>query len=428
MLHGKLVLWNKSNRMRFFSMRILEFFLEETYILKRRVKALLYSLLFYGCRIFPIEKDKIVFWSFEGTQGFCCNPKYIAEELIKRNLHNDKKWRLVWLVDDDRQIFPKEIEKIKNNTWNRVFQLSTASYWVGNSRTFYGTKKRKGQTYIQTWHGTIAIKPIGKYRGKLFPKIAYLVSKADSKLTDYVLSGSGWCDIHYKEGLVYDGAIIRTGTPRCDILVDDNKKEKIRRQIKKEYKVPEEACILLYAPTFRGGSQTTKRTVSKVEIVLDFEKILDSMEKRFGGQWFIFTRLHPQLAAKNESFYMNKQLERWIDVTNHPDMNELIATADAFISDYSSSIFEAALLEIPCFVFADDLEEYIKNRGELFFDMYKLPFPIALKNDDLIKNIECFDYQKYRKEVRSFMIEQGVVEDGYASGRAADLIGREKHF
>lgn len=403
-------------------MRILDLLLEETYILKRRVKALLYSLLFYGCRIFPIEKNKIVFWSFEGTQGFCCNPKYIAEELIKRNLYNDRRWKLIWLVDDDRQIFPKEIKRVKNNTWNRVFQLSTASYWVGNSRTFYGTKKRKGQTYIQTWHGTIAIKPIGKYRGKLFPKIAYLVSKADSKLTDYVLSGSTWCDIHYKEGLVYDGAIIRAGTPRCDILVDEDKKKGIRKRIRKKYKISEEDNVLLYAPTFRGGSQSTKRTITKEETKLDFDRILDSMEKRFGGQWFVFTRLHPQLAAKNEHFYMGRRLERWIDVTHHPDMNELIAASDAFISDYSSAIFEAALLEMPCFIFADDLDEYKKNRGELFFDMYKLPFPVALKNEELIKNIRCFDFEIYGERIKEFMYEQGVVEDGCASERVVDLI------
>ncbi|MCI8581824.1 MAG: hypothetical protein HFH13_01605 [Dorea sp.] len=401
---------------------------EEFYILKRKVKALCYSLLFYGCRIFPIERKKIVLWSFEGTQGFCCNPKYIAEELLKRNLNNNRSWKLVWLVDDEKQVFPKGIKKIKNTTWNRVFQLSTAGCWIGNSRTFYGTKKRKKQLYIQTWHGTIAIKPIGKYRGKLFPRMAYLVSKTDSKLTDYVLSGSTWCDTHYRKGLVYDGTIIRTGTPRCDILVDEDKKNKIKEQIKKKYKVAEGVNILLYAPTFRGGSQSTKRTIAKEEIKLDFERILDCMEKRFGGKWILFTRLHPQLAAKNEDFCMGKRLEGWIDVTHHPDMNELIAAADGFISDYSSAIFEAALLEIPCFIFADDLEDYVQNRGDLFFYMYKLPFPVALKNDELIKNIECFDFEIYVKEVRKFMNEQGVVELGDASKKVVDLIEREKHF
>lgn len=85
-------------------------------------------------------------------------------------------------------------------------------------------------------------------------------------------------------------------------------------------------------------------------------------------------------------------------------------------------------MEIPCFIFADDLEDYVQNRGDLFFYMYKLPFPVALKNDELIKNIECFDFEIYVKEVRKFMNEQGVVELGDASKKVVDLIEREKHF
>lgn len=398
-------------------------FSEEVYVLKRKVKACLYSLVFYFCRVFPIDKNKIVFWSFEGTRGFCCNPKYFAEEVLRRNKEENRSWRLVWLVDDMDAEFPEGIEKIENNLWNRVYQMSTAGYWVGNTRTFYGTKKRKKQVYIQTWHGSICIKPIGKYRGELFPKIAYLVSKKDSELIDYVLSNCNWSDIHYRDGLVYDGTIVRTGKPRCDILI--NKREEMRISIRNIYGIPPEANILLYAPTFRGGSQLTKRTVEKGEESINFKKIIDSLEQRFGGEWFVLTRLHPQLAAKKEYYHTKESSERLIDVTHHLDMNELIAAADAFVTDYSGSIFEAALLRMPCFIYADDLEDYIKSRGNLFFDLYKLPFPVALKNDELIHNINCFDMEAYTKKVESFIEEQGVSEDGHSSERAVDLIDGE---
>lgn len=395
---------------------------ERNYIIKREIKAFFYSVMFYFCRIFPIKKNKIVFWTFEGSGGFCCNPQYIAKEILKRKKENDNNLLLTWLVDDINAKFPEGIVKIKNTLWNRVFQLSTAGFWIGNSRTLYGTKKRKGQVYIQTWHGTLCIKPIGKYRGGLFPKIAYLVSKADSKLIDYVLSGSDWCDIHYRDGLLYDGEIVRTGTPRCDILI--NTREEMRKDIRRMYGVPDEGKLLLYAPTFRGGSQITKRAVEKVKGTIDLKKLVDSLEQRFGGKWFIFTRLHPQLAAKNEYCHADSSSDRLIDVTNYPDMNELISVVDTFISDYSSAIFEAAILKIPCFIYADDLEDYIRERGDLFFDMYRLPFPVALNNDELVKNITNFDLKLYQKEVECFMREQGVTEDGHASERTVDLIER----
>lgn len=393
---------------------------EQAYIVKRKIKAFCRSLAYYLCRVFPVKRNKIVFWTFEGTRGYCCSPKYIAEEILRRQQMGGEAYEMVWLVEDMEQEFPEGIRKVKSTQWSRAYHLSTSKIWVSNTRTFYDTRKRKNQTYIQTWHGTICIKPIGKFRGNLFPKIAYLVSKHDSDMVDYVLSGSDWCDTHYRDGLVYDGKIIRTGTPRCDILI--NQRETIRRKIRKEYGVPENANILMYAPTFRGGSQSTNRSVVTDTATINFERLIAALEKRFGGEWYIFLRLHPQLAAKNESLVTESASARLIDVTQHQDMNELLAGIDAFISDYSSAIFEAMLLKIPCFVYADDLEEYVTERGDLFFDMEKLPFPLALRDAELVDRVLNFDEIEYRKKLEVFMKKVGVEEDGKASERVVDLI------
>ena len=316
----------------------------------------------------------------------------------------------------------KKIKKVKNTLWHRAYHLSTASIWVSNTRTFYGTKKRNKQCYIQTWHATMCIKPIGKYRGNLLPKMAYIVSKYDSGLIDYVLSGSKWCDHMYRKGLIYKGRIVRTGTPRCDVLI--NQKEEKHRQMREECKIPPMAKILLYAPTFRGGSQSGKRSVNGEETTVDFKRLIESLKKRFGGQWYIFLRLHPQLAVNTEGIHTGQTSERLIDVSQRPDMNEIIAGADAFLTDYSSAVFEAAMAGIPGFIYADDLEEYIKDRGDLMFDMKKLPFPVALDNDGLMRNIAEFDSEKYERAVKAFMEKVGNEEDGKASGRVVELIRR----
>ena len=51
---------------------------------KKIFKHIYVSLL----RILPIKKDKIVFCNFSG-RGYGDNPKYIAEEIHKRNLNID---------------------------------------------------------------------------------------------------------------------------------------------------------------------------------------------------------------------------------------------------------------------------------------------------------------------------------------------------
>ena len=399
---------------------------ESIYIAKRKIKAFLHSLAYYMCRIFPVDRKKIVMWTFEGNGGYGCSPKYVAEEILKRNKEGGTDYKIVWLVNDAEKEFPKEIEKVKSTLWSRAYHMSTAGIWISNTRTFYGTRKRKGQRYIQTWHATICIKPIGKYRGNLFPKMAYLVSAYDSEMIDCVLSGSTWCDHMYRDGLIYDGEIIKTGTPRCDVLI--NQRNEKYRQMREEYRLPKDAKIMLYAPTFRGGSQNKNRNVSAEEPTVDFERLISSLEQRFGGKWYVFLRLHPQLAAKMEQLktVRSQVSDRLIDVSKRPDMNEIIAGADAFLTDYSSAIFDANMIYIPGFIYADDLEDYIADRGSLMFDMYKLPFLVALNNEELIENILQFDERKYRKRTDEFMSEMGIFEDGKASERVVELISSER--
>jgi CDP-glycerol glycerophosphotransferase len=397
---------------------------EHIYLLKRKAKAFVHSMAYYICRVFPIDDRKIVMWTFEGSGGYGCSPKYIAEALLKQNRKRGTDYKIVWLVNDNEKEFPKEIIKIKNTLWNRAYQLSTARIWVSNTRTFYGTKKRKGQCYIQTWHATICIKPIGLYRGALFPRIAALVSREDSKMIDYVLSGSKWCNHMYRKGLLYKGKILETGTPRCDVLL--KQREQKYKQLREEYNLPISAKIMLYAPTFRGGSQNTERTVKTDETIIDFNRLVNSLKNRFGDEWYIFLRLHPQLAAKIEKIHTNQTSVRLFDVSQRSDMNEIIAASDAFLTDYSSAIFEANLIGIPGFIYADDLEEYIADRGDLFFDMYKLPFSVARNNDELMQNIEQFDADAYAKRTELFQDKMGIFEDGKASRRVVQLINRRR--
>lgn len=397
---------------------------ESIYIIKRMAKAFVHSLAYYACRVFPIDNRKIVMWTFEGNGGYGCSPKYVAEELLKHNREKGTNYKIVWIVNDTSKEFPEEITKVKSTLWNRAYHLSTAGTWVSNTRTFYGTKKRRGQCYIQTWHATICIKPIGKYRGDLLPKMAYIVSANDSKLINYVLSGSTWCDHMYRDGLIYNGKIIKTGTPRCDVLF--NQREQKYNYLRKEYKLPKDAKIMIYAPTFRGGSQSTKRIVNTDATTVDFECLIKSLEKRFDGKWYIFMRLHPQLAAKIKKLKTHQMSHRLIDVSQRPDMNELIAAADAFLTDYSSAIFEANMIGIPAFIYADDLEDYIAERGDLFFDVYKLPFPVALNNNELMENIEQFDEKTYKQKTDKFKDDNGIFEDGKASRRVVSLIEKRR--
>lgn len=389
---------------------------EEEYIRQRKKKAIRLSLKFLLMRVFPIRKRKIVFSAFEGDGGFCCNPRYIAEELHRRN-HN---YEMIWLVHNTSREFPGYIRAVRDTSWNLAYHLSTAHIWIDNYRKPYGTLKRSGQIYIQTWHASIGFKAVGLFRGKEFPKIAKIVSTWDSNLVNYMISNSDYCDRVYPKKLLYNGPTFRSGSPRVDCLI--NCKTEIHRMIRDKYGIDQKVKILLFAPTFRGGVQAGKKEVFADMPSVDFERLMTALSEKFGGEWRIFLRLHPQLSAKMEKMPLLRKTTGLIDVSQEPDMSEIMAACDGVLTDYSSCAFDACFAGIPVFLYTDDIGEYVKNRGNLMWKKEELPFSMAETNQELLENIRKFDYDSYLEAVKKFMTINGVEENGDASSRVADLI------
>ena len=112
------------------------------------------SILF---NLLPVSDDKIVFSNFDG-RGYGCNPKYITEELLKRNANLE----IVWLSNANRDFFPSKVKVVKWGSVRALYEWSTASVIVNNVRMGryfdHGFIKKSSQIYIQTWHGSMGIK------------------------------------------------------------------------------------------------------------------------------------------------------------------------------------------------------------------------------------------------------------------------------
>lgn len=408
---------------------------ETLYILYRKMKALGNRGCFYICRIFPICQRRISVCTFEGKGGFGCNPKYIVEELHRRN----PGYEFVWLVNDIEKEFPDYIRKVPNTLWSRAYWLSTSKIWIDNYRKPYGTCKRKGQYYLNTNHYTIGLKCTGLWRGKGFSKMAYLVSKNDSDMIDNVVIDSKWCEDSLKKALVYKGRYLKTGSPRCDVLWGDRKF--YHRTFCRRHGLPDDAKILMYAPTFREGAKDGKRTVFSQVWNIDFKRLIGNLEKRFNGTWYLCIRVHPQLAPSFKG-YQNKGIQnRLIDESQADDMYEILAGMDAYITDYSSAMFEAGFAEIPVFLYADDIEKYAHDRGNLMWNLTTdslsnitnnkaitpkidavLPFSVAQDNEELEKHILCFDEEQYHEKIEQLKLAVGLIFDGKASKRVAEKL------
>ncbi len=408
---------------------------EQRYIACRKRKAFINRLCFYLCRIFPVKRDLVSVCTFEGKGGFGCNPKYLVMKLHERR----PELKFVWFVNDMTKEFPGYIKKVPNTLWSRAYWLSRSKVWIDNYRKPYGTCKRRGQHYLNVNHYTLSIKCLGLWRGPGFSEMAYLVSRNDSGMIDGVVIDSVFCEQMLPKGLVYDGPFLKTGAPRCDVLYGD--RSAYKEAVRKKHGLPPDAKIVMFAPTFREGAKDGVRSVFSEVWTIDFRRLLDALGARFGGEWYICTRVHPQLAPAFRGYSNPEVQSRMFDESHSDDMYEILAGMDAYITDYSSACFEAAFAKMPVFLYADDVKTYTHDRGNLFWNLAEddrhaaginreifpqldasLPFPLAHDNGELEADIRVFDEAEYARRVDAFMADLGVVFDGQASVRLAEVV------
>ena len=369
------------------------------------------------CRELEVDNNKIVIENFNGG-SYGCNPKYITEEIIRRNLPYD----IVWLVrnvkkETNKGIFPANVRLVGYGTKIGLKELASAKLWIDNQRKNYfikkGLVKKEGQYFIQTWHGSLGIKKLdadvkaftNEYKQDWVER-----AKFDSSMWDYLLTNSEFENNIFKKALWFNNEIKQYGHPRNDIFFKDS--SKIQKKVREFYEIPSSKKILLYVPSFRDDED--------IECYkLDYDRILHEFEKKFGSEWVCITRLHPR--AKKFDKYLIPEQENVIDGTFYPDIQELLVSSDAAITDYSSCIFDFMLSRKPGFIFATDLDEYNTERG-FYYPLEETPFPVAQTNDELINNIKMFDKVEYQQKVEQFLKDKGCTEDGHASERVVDLI------
>ncbi|MGN0316413.1 MAG: CDP-glycerol glycerophosphotransferase family protein [Lachnospira sp.] len=411
---------------------------EERYIRKRKIKAFFNSLAFYICRIFPIDKNLVSVCTFEGKGGFGCNPKYVVMELHKQR----PDIKFVWFVNKDiidKKEFPDYIRKVPNTLWSRAYWLTRSKIWIDNYRKPYGTVKRKGQYYLNVNHYTIGIKCTGLFREEGFSKMAYLVSKNDSDMVDDFVIDSKWCEDISPKALVYQGTYLKTGAPRCDVLYGD--RTKYKNKFKERHGIPEHAKVVMYAPTFREGAKNGVRSVFSEVWSIDFKRLLKTLENKFKGDWYLCVRVHPQLAPTFSEYRNDDLAGRIIDESQADDMYEILAGMDAYITDYSSACFEAGFAKMPVFIYADDINKYANDRGNLMWNIatdplddisnnkkmtpdfdVRFPFRVAENNDDLERIINDYNSDVYENKLNEFFTTIGLVFEGNASKRIGDSI------
>ena len=357
-----------------------------------------------------IEQDKVVFYSF--SQGYSCNPRAICDELLKRGGNR----QLVWVAEKGKVRAPEGVRVVRGKAAMRR-ELSSARVIVSNSRlgNYWdnGYRKKPGQTYIQTWHGSYGIKKMEDDAPNLRPSYRRR-AQLDSANIDILLSNCRWLTDRFKQSFFYTGEIRETGAARNDVLLhaDSHPARERASRMRRVYGLRKGERVVLVAPTFR------KR--DSLPPLPDMRQLRAALATRFGGEWRVLLRLHPGFCTTRTPFDEFAAGEV-TDVSSCQDVMDLLLVTDVMVSDYSSCIFDFLLTGRPGFLYAQDLDEYEKMRG-LYYPLSESPFPGAESNEQLTQAICSFDETAYRERVTAFLRDKGVVDDGHASERVADII------
>lgn len=367
-------------------------------------------IVLFPLRILKIKNNRILFTGLTGgaqTNEYSCNPMYLCEYLLKEH---PGKYEIVWAVSDTkryRSLESKGIRLVKHFSPASFPWLLTARVIVSNGSYAPWFPFRKGQYFINTWHGGGAYKKIENSRPDADWATRRRAKFCANNISLFVSSCKMASEKLIRGTFCYSGDILEAGMPRNDHLVRGEIKAGTDR-VKAYYHIGEKEKIVLYAPTYRYGMG---------EVRLNADRLLAGLE-RDGEKWTFLYRAH---RYQKEHSNLKVVGDRITDASMYPDMQDLLASADMMITDYSSNIWDYSFLYRPCFLFTPDLDEYLEKNG-FYVDISQWPFPVARTQEELHQRIATYDEMENRENIERHLKFMGCMETGKSSSLIAARI------
>jgi CDP-ribitol ribitolphosphotransferase len=277
----------------------------------------------------------------------------------------------------------------------------------------YAVRPRSRTTFVQVWHASGAFKKFGysvldKGFGQTEADVAQLPIHTNY---DYCLVSSMRFAPAYAEA--FNQPLERfhasTGVPRTDQLFGE-RRHTAEVAVRAAYPAIAGKRTVLYAPTFRGESAL----VARQPVELD----LHGLRAALGQDHVLLLRQHPFV---RRSTVLGPDLEGFVvDVSDHPDIHDLMLVSDVLVTDYSSAIYEYSLLGRPMAFFAPDLADYEGERGFYFDYRSGVPGPVFDTTAELAAWLRAADFDLDR--VARFRDDAFEIADGQSSRRFVDEV------
>lgn len=330
----------------------------------------IYNYLYPLFRLMPLNKNKIIYYSYWGDQ-YACSPKAIYKNILEEK----PKMQNIWILNDINMPIEGNTLKVKKNSLKYWYHLATAKYFVQNTNMPVWYKKRRSQKEVQTFHGTF-MKTMGfdtpefKYETRQH-KIDEFQKK--TKNWNYVTIPSDFMEKKAKTAFNTYVEPIKAGFPRNDMIFDALK---YKSKTKESLNIPDDKKVILYAPTWREGESSIELNVNK-------------MQETLGEEYILLIRAHYMVS---NNLNLRESYPFAINVSNYPSIEELYSISDVLITDYSSVMFDYAYLKKPMIFYAYDLEKYLYGERGVYLDYENIvPGPLVRTTDEIIESLKNYD-------------------------------------
>ncbi len=263
---------------------------------------------------------------------------------------------------------------------------------------------RPQQRLIQIWHACGAFKQFG-CRGTNLARKTDIATHAQYNLV--CVSGQALRPIYADAFDVDVNKVYALGTPRTDVFYDESTKEHIREQIFRDHPDLSGKHVILYAPTFRDVGKD--RTQFHPDLDFDF------LSKSLQEDQVMVICPHPLM----ENSILDKSYDNIFVYRDHPTNNYMMVS-DLLITDYSSVIFEYALLNKPIVFFCYDINIY--NRGFYLRYPEDLPGPVITDQKELSEYLGSIKDYSVSDQFQNFLDKYMSSCDGHSAERIAALI------
>jgi CDP-glycerol glycerophosphotransferase (TagB/SpsB family) len=348
----------------------------------------------YAAHREPLE-NAVFFESFYGRNA-SCNPLAIDRELARVAPRATRYWSV---VDLSVPVPPGAVAVVEGSPeWWRA--RSAARLLVVNDWLRRRFVRRRGQTVLQTWHGT-PLKRLALHRPGFDPRRAVAVVR-EARRWDVLLAQSPYAArVLTKAYAFLRRPVWIEGYPRNDVLQADD-----GARTRRALGIGDEERVLLYAPTWRDDREAIVDFVDPIALAHETDSV-------------VLVRGHSRTLLPGE----DARGPRVIDVTGYPDTARLLAVADALITDYSSVMFDFSITGKPMYFLVPDLEHYRGAMRGFYFDLLDAaPGPVVRTQDELSRAIEEVDPSIFRERYERWQRIFNARDDGRAAERVVARI------